>query len=159
MAETVKGRLQHGEQPGADRSTDSTVQTQDVEAANVAQKDDGATGSELKERQALVDQGKRVEFDTERLDPDNPLTWPAWKKWMIIAVVSTTSTCVTCTSSVVATAYEGIERDLHVSHEVAILGLSLFVLGLGCGPLLLGPFSEFFGRRVGIVRACLCNHL
>lgn len=28
-----------------------------------------------------------------------------------------------------------------------ILGISLFVEGLGCGPLLLGPLSEFYGRN------------
>lgn len=37
--------------------------------------------------------------------------------------------------------------DLHVSQIVAVLGLSLFVGGLGIGPMFLGPLSEFFGRR------------
>ena len=30
---------------------------------------------------------------------------------------------------------------------MTILGISLYVEGLGCGPLLLGPLSEFYGRR------------
>jgi MFS family permease len=30
---------------------------------------------------------------------------------------------------------------------VAILTVSLFVMGLGIGPLLVGPVSEFIGRR------------
>lgn len=34
-----------------------------------------------------------------------------------------------------------------MSEEVAILGLSLYVAGLGVGPILLSPLSEFFGRR------------
>lgn len=80
-------------------------------------------------------------------DPENPMEWPAWKKWCVIIIISSTSTMVTCTSSVVSTAYEGIEKDLHIGREVAILGLSLFVLGLGFGPIFLGPISEFFGRR------------
>lgn len=37
--------------------------------------------------------------------------------------------------------------DFHVSKEVAILGVSLFVEGMGIGPLLLGPLSEFYGRN------------
>jgi MFS family permease len=41
----------------------------------------------------------------------------------------------------------GLQRDFGVSTPVAILGISLFVVGLGVGPLLLGPLSEFFGRR------------
>ncbi len=40
----------------------------------------------------------------------------------------------------------GISRQFHVSKEVAILGVSLFVLGLGLGPLVAGPMSEIYGR-------------
>ncbi|KAG9079332.1 hypothetical protein FS749_008603 [Ceratobasidium sp. UAMH 11750] len=41
----------------------------------------------------------------------------------------------------------GLQKEFGVSLPVAILGISLFVEGLGVGPLLLGPLSEFFGRR------------
>lgn len=34
------------------------------------------------------------------------------------------------------------------SEEVATLGLSTFIWGLGVGPLFLAPLSEFFGRRI-----------
>lgn len=34
-----------------------------------------------------------------------------------------------------------------MSKEVTILGISLYVEGLGTGPLLLGPLSEFYGRN------------
>lgn len=37
--------------------------------------------------------------------------------------------------------------EFHVSKLVAILGVSLFVEGMGVGPLLLGPLSEFYGRN------------
>lgn len=37
-------------------------------------------------------------------------------------------------------------KAFHISKEVSILAVSLFVLGLGFGPLLLGPLSEFYGR-------------
>lgn len=43
--------------------------------------------------------------------------------------------------------YTGIESDLGLSSEAAILTISLFVMGLGVGPLLLGPLSEFVGRN------------
>jgi len=49
--------------------------------------------------------------------------------------------------------YAGIEAEFGISQEVAILSVSLFVLGLGSGPMLLGPVSEFIGRRkVGCLR-------
>ena len=41
----------------------------------------------------------------------------------------------------------GVAEEFGVSKEVTILGISLFVAGLGCGPLLLGPLSEFYGRN------------
>lgn len=39
-------------------------------------------------------------------------------------------------------AEKGVASEFHVSQEVAILSISLFVLGLGLGPLLVGPLSE-----------------
>jgi MFS family permease len=41
-----------------------------------------------------------------------------------------------------------MEKSFGVSHEVAILGISLFVEGLGTGPLLVGPLSELYGRNL-----------
>ena len=41
-----------------------------------------------------------------------------------------------------------VARQFHVSKEVAILGVSLFVLGLGLGPLVAGPLSEIYGRNI-----------
>lgn len=43
--------------------------------------------------------------------------------------------------------YGQLEREFHSSREVNTLGLSLFVVGLACGPLFLAPLSEFYGRR------------
>ncbi|GJN92211.1 hypothetical protein Rhopal_005241-T1 [Rhodotorula paludigena] len=51
-----------------------------------------------------------------------------------------------CCSSMVAFTYPGVEAEFHVSQEVATLALSLFVLGMGLFPLLVGPLSEWYGR-------------
>src|ERR1700712_4523162 len=53
----------------------------------------------------------------------------------------------TYTSSVYTTTYDQLIHEFHTSKEVVTLGLSLYVLGLGLGPMLLAPLSEFFGRR------------
>ena len=42
----------------------------------------------------------------------------------------------------------GLARDLHTVHEVTILSISLYVLGLGMGPLVMGPLSELYGRNI-----------
>ena len=80
-------------------------------------------------------------------DPANPLGWSLAKKWTSILMVSMSAFCVTCTSSIISAAYTAIENEFNIGQVTAVLGLSLFVIGLGMGPLLLGPLSEFYGRR------------
>jgi multidrug resistance protein len=53
----------------------------------------------------------------------------------------------TCTSSIYTSTYTQITKEFHCSKIVATLGLSMFIMGLGIGPMLLGPLSEFYGRR------------
>ncbi|KAL8284221.1 hypothetical protein RQP46_004970 [Phenoliferia psychrophenolica] len=79
-------------------------------------------------------------------DPNSPLNMPTAKKWLIIGIICSASFAVTCCSSMVASTYAGVEGEFNVSSEVATLGLSLFVLGLGFAPLMMSPLSEFFGR-------------
>ncbi|KDN52663.1 MFS general substrate transporter [Tilletiaria anomala UBC 951] len=66
---------------------------------------------------------------------------------MILGVTASSSLCVTCASSIVASSYDNMERQLNISKRVAILALSLYVVGLGLGPIFIAPLSEFFGRR------------
>ena len=89
---------------------------------------------------------KEVQWDGEG-DAMNPRNFSTAKKWLIVLVVSAGSTCVTCTSSMYTLTYEQITVEFGISRVVATLGLSLFVIGLGLGPMVLGPLSEFYGRR------------
>lgn len=43
--------------------------------------------------------------------------------------------------------YSQITKEFECSKLIATLGLSMFVMGLGLGPMFLGPLSEFYGRR------------
>ena len=40
-----------------------------------------------------------------------------------------------------------IQAEFGANHEISILPLSLYTLGVGFGPLLAAPMSEIFGRR------------
>lgn len=80
-------------------------------------------------------------------DPMNPRSMPKLRRWLIVLVVSASSVCVTCTSSLYTTTYGQLITEFHTSREIATLGLSLFVVGLGIGPMVLSPLSEFYGRR------------
>ncbi|KAJ5484966.1 drug/proton antiporter YHK8 [Penicillium diatomitis] len=86
-----------------------------------------------------------VEWDTD--DPMNPRNLNKARKWVIVVIVSMGSLCVTCTSSMYTTTYDQIMNEFGCSQEVATLGLSFFIWGLGIGPLFLSPLSEFYGRR------------
>ncbi|KAI0283760.1 major facilitator superfamily domain-containing protein [Russula brevipes] len=83
------------------------------------------------------------------LDPaENPQELPLVRRWLAVICISSASICVTCASSMAAFAEVPVARQFHVSKEVAILGVSLFVLGLGLGPLVAGPMSEVHGRNM-----------
>ncbi|KZO98706.1 MFS general substrate transporter [Calocera viscosa TUFC12733] len=104
-----------------------------------------------------------VAFDGNE-DPERPTNFAAWQKWTAVGVICSASLCVTCTSSIMASAYAGAAKEFDVSLEVAVLGVSLYVLGLGIGPrelendphptlehhtsvVLLARLSKFYGRN------------
>ncbi|PGH00823.1 hypothetical protein GX51_05600 [Blastomyces parvus] len=81
-------------------------------------------------------------------DPGNPRNMSLGRKWVIVLVLAVGSVCVTCASSLYTMTYAQIMEEFHCSRIVATLGLSLFIFGLGVGPLVLAPLSEFYGRRI-----------
>jgi hypothetical protein len=51
--------------------------------------------------------------------------------------------CRTCTSSLYTLTYDQITVEYGCSRLIATLGLSLFVAGLGLGPMVRSPFAYF----------------
>ncbi|EMC99669.1 hypothetical protein BAUCODRAFT_30045 [Baudoinia panamericana UAMH 10762] len=88
-----------------------------------------------------------VRFDGEA-DPFSPRNRSTVSKWCIVLILASSSICVTCASALYTSTYAQLERDFHVSREVATVGLTTFVCGLGLGPMFLSPLSEFYGRRI-----------
>ncbi|CAO2647530.1 Nn.00g084520.m01.CDS01 [Neocucurbitaria sp. VM-36] len=80
-------------------------------------------------------------------DPLNPRSMTSLRRWTIVLICSASSLCVTCTSSLYTSTYSQLKPEFGTSRLVCTLGLSLFVMGLGTGPMILSPLSEFFGRR------------
>ncbi|KAH8108480.1 MFS general substrate transporter [Phellopilus nigrolimitatus] len=56
--------------------------------------------------------------------------------------------CVSFSSSSYSGGLSFTTEDLHIPREVAVLGVSLYVLGFGIGPLVFAPLSEMYGRRL-----------
>lgn len=97
-------------------------------------------------RHALDDE-EHYTVTWDEKDPMNPRNLKTLRRWMIVVIVSMGSLCVTCTSSIYTTTYSQLTNEFGVGREVATLGLSTFIWGLGLGPMVLAPLSEFYGRR------------
>ncbi|KAK9478830.1 major facilitator superfamily domain-containing protein [Lipomyces japonicus] len=52
-------------------------------------------------------------------------------------------------SSAFGPAVQEIAQLYKVSREVATLGVSLFLIGIGLGPMIFAPLSEVYGRKIG----------
>lgn len=75
-------------------------------------------------------------------DPDNPHNWSFLKKMWIALLLLIYTISVYIGSSVYTASEPDISSMFGVSNEVAALGLSLYVIAYGIGPLLFAPLSE-----------------
>ncbi|KAN0115774.1 Major facilitator superfamily domain containing protein [Russula decolorans] len=93
-----------------------------------------------------LDKEKRYEV---RLEPeDDPQRLSLLRRWLAVATIAVCAHFVTFASSAAVFSVHGIENSFHVGREVAILSISLYVMGLGVGPLFAGPISELYGRNI-----------
>ncbi|CEJ95272.1 hypothetical protein VHEMI10761 [[Torrubiella] hemipterigena] len=81
-------------------------------------------------------------------DRDCPYNWPLWKRIYMTSVPTFLCINVSFASSVYTSAAEGISAYFRVSETVSLLGLSLFLWGLGLGATIAAPLSEHYGRRI-----------
>ena len=81
-------------------------------------------------------------------DKENPMNMSPVRKWIIVILISLLSVNVTCISSAWSLASDNIIEHFGISHEVSVLGISLYIWGLGTGGIFLSPISEFHGRRI-----------
>lgn len=99
----------------------------------------------LPEREEYV-----VEFDGED-DPMHAQNWPMARKLTVAVMLGYMTFIAAFGSSIFSAATVEVAEVFHVSPEVGILGLSLYVLGFATGPIIWAPFSELQGRRLPLV--------
>lgn len=78
-----------------------------------------------------------VEFEGKD-DPYRPMNWTFKKKILTTLLYGTTAMTATFASSVFSPAVEQVAREFNVGVEVATLGISLQLIGLGIGTLIWG---------------------
>ncbi|KAI9734875.1 MAG: hypothetical protein M1834_001955 [Cirrosporium novae-zelandiae] len=81
-------------------------------------------------------------------DPRDPKTFSKWRKWVLTILVTFMTLTTAFGSSTYAGSIDQTVEDLHVSEEVATLGLALYVLGFVPGTLFWAPLSESNGRQL-----------
>lgn len=83
-------------------------------------------------------------------DPENPQNWSQFKKAMVAVQIDLYTFAVYLGSSIYVPATEEIMKVFNVNHTTSSLGLALYVLGYGIGPLLWSPMSEIprLGRNI-----------
>lgn len=80
-------------------------------------------------------------------DPNNPINWSRKRKWWISILTAFMTFVISFGSSVFSATTTVTAEKFGASSEVMILGVTLYVVGFACGPLVWGPLSEIYGRR------------
>ncbi|KAF1849023.1 MFS general substrate transporter [Cucurbitaria berberidis CBS 394.84] len=81
-------------------------------------------------------------------DPDNPHNWPMSQRVYHTVIPSLFGFAVTFGTSVYTPALADIMHEFKVSRTIALLGLAIYTLGIGVGPIITAPLSEGHGRKV-----------
>lgn len=91
----------------------------------------------------------------EENDKANPRNWSNVYKAWITFQLGMLALAASLGSSIVSPAEDAIAKYTHVSHEVTVLIISLYILGFAVGPLLWAPISEIWGRKWSMLPAMI----
>ncbi|KAJ5761244.1 MFS general substrate transporter [Penicillium odoratum] len=84
-------------------------------------------------------------------EPANPHNWSTKYKSWITFQLGMLAMAASLGSSIIAPAESTLADHFSISHEVAVLCISLYIIGFAFGPLCWAPFSELWGRRLSLL--------
>ncbi|WEW54856.1 hypothetical protein PRK78_000282 [Emydomyces testavorans] len=88
-----------------------------------------------------------VKFEDD--DPEKAVNWPSRVKWANVIILAAMSFIVSLASSMTVPGVSQAMREFHSdSSTLGSLVVSIFSLGLACGPLIVAPLSEIYGRLI-----------
>ncbi|KAM3431447.1 hypothetical protein NHJ13734_007301 [Beauveria thailandica] len=143
MATHLQGNVEKAEDPAAS-----------APAEHANSPDDTATSSPQREPPKEAQANPKeylVKFGPG--DLDNPQNFGVAKKSFLLFQMSLLAFVGSLGSSIITPAQSEIAEYTNTSHEVAVLAMALFVLGFAFGPLLWGPVSEVYGRKLSMLPA------
>lgn len=80
-------------------------------------------------------------------DPMNPINWSKHRRWTLIALVTTVVFVAGLSSSIFAPGVPVLMKEFGSTNQaLGIFVVSIYVLGLGTGPIVFAPLSELYGR-------------
>lgn len=75
-------------------------------------------------------------------DPENPHNWTNGKRLGVSGIICAYTFVVYTSSAIYTSSEAGVRKAFNVGEIEATLGLALYVLGYGIGPLIFSPLSE-----------------
>lgn len=109
----------------------------------------GPDEADIVEMNSYRSTDKEIEVTLEK--DEEPKSMSYLRKWVITLIIAGTSFCMTIISSCWSMLSEDIEEYFHISRETSVLGITLYIFGLGLGPTFLSPVSEYHGRKVTFI--------
>ncbi|BGP52525.1 hypothetical protein JCM8202v2_000079 [Rhodotorula sphaerocarpa] len=109
---------------------------------------------ESKPEQVRTDVAQDLRREWEE-SPEHPTNWPNSKRWTMALVIALTGFLSTLDSSIFVPALSTLQARYGAGRELATLTISLYVVGLGCGPFVFAPISELYGRQKAYVASMI----
>ncbi|KAL1302463.1 hypothetical protein AAFC00_002855 [Neodothiora populina] len=120
---------------------ENTMTRADLEQAFSASARVGSQPAQPIEAQKLNDGTVLVDFYSTD-DPDNPQNWGSAKKALVTFLICIYTTGVYTGSAIYTPSTEGVMERFDVGITAASLGLALYVMAYGIGPLFFSPIQE-----------------
>jgi len=83
-----------------------------------------------------TEEPQKIVIDWLDNDTDNPQNWSSGKKAWVSAQICLLTTSVYIGAAIYTAGIAGIQEQFHVSSVAALLGLTLFIVGYGLGPMI-----------------------
>ncbi|CCH58640.1 hypothetical protein TBLA_0A08510 [Henningerozyma blattae CBS 6284] len=80
-------------------------------------------------------------------DPLHPFNWSKKRKFLTCLILCIDCITISWGSSIYAPGVTQLCEQYHVIQVVAILGITLYVLGFAASPIIYAPLSELYGRK------------